>query len=83
MDDPEKLVPQGIEGLVPYRGSVESVLTQFVGGLKFAMGYCGARHLAGLRELARFTRITFPCLPEAHPHDIKVIQHAPNYRPGH
>jgi len=77
--DRAKLVPQGIEGLVPYRGTVEDVLTQFVGGLRFALGYCGTRNLAALRDHARFVRVSSAGLREAHPHDIKIIKDAPNY----
>ncbi len=78
--EPEKLVPQGIEGLVPYRGRVGDVLHQFVGGIRFSLGYCGCRSLEELRAQARFTRVTGAGLQEAHPHDIKVIKDAPNYQ---
>ncbi len=79
VDDPAKLVPQGVEGLVELRGTVAGVLTQFVGGLRFALGYCGARDLGELRRVARFVRITGAGLIEAHPHDVKIYKDAPNY----
>ncbi len=78
-DQPHKLVPQGVEGLVQYRGSLAEVLNQFVGGLKFAMGYSGAKNLVDLRSKANFTRVTFAGLKEAHPHGVKIIKDAPNY----
>lgn len=78
--DPADLVPQGIEGLVPYRGRVADVLVQFVGGVKFSLGYCGVRSLPELQEKARFVRVTSAGLREAHPHDVKIIKDAPNYQ---
>jgi IMP dehydrogenase len=80
VEDPNQLVPQGIEGLVPYRGNVASVLHQYVGGLRFSLGYCGARTLAELQATARFIRVSFASLQEAHPHGVKVIKDAPNYQ---
>jgi IMP dehydrogenase len=80
VDSANKLVPQGIESLVPYRGPVGEVLHQYSGGLRFALGYCGARTLRELRERARFVRISYASLEEAHPHDVKVVKDAPNYR---
>ena len=82
VQDKSKLIPQGIEGLVQYRGLVQDVLTQFVGGLRFSLGYCGARHLQQLRETAKFARISSAGLREAHPHDVKIVKDAPNYSPG-
>jgi IMP dehydrogenase len=78
----DDLVPQGIEGLVAFRGSVNNVLTQFVGGLRFSLGYCGARSLEELKAKARFLRVSGAGLREAHPHDIKITKDAPNYRSG-
>jgi IMP dehydrogenase len=78
--DANKLVPEGIEGLVPYRGAVADVLHQFVGGVKAGLGYNGARTLPELQAKARFVRISSAGLEEAHPHDVKVIKDAPNYR---
>ena len=79
----DKLVPEGIEGQVPYRGPLSAVAGQLVGGLRAAMGYCGARTIAGLQE-ARFIQITAAGLTESHPHDVKMTVEAPNYggRPG-
>ena len=76
----DDLVPQGIEGIVPYAGTVKQVLMQFSGGLKASMGYCGCRTLAELRERAEFIRVTAAGQAEAHPHDIKITKEAPNYR---
>ena len=78
--DPDKLVPQGIEGLIPYRGRVADVLHQYAGGLRFALGYSGARTLAELQKKAVIIRVTAAGRHEAHPHDVKVMKDAPNYR---
>jgi IMP dehydrogenase len=75
----EKLVPEGIEGRVPYRGPLASVAHQLVGGLRAAMGYCGARTITDLQENARLVRITSAGLRESHPHDIQMTVEAPNY----
>jgi IMP dehydrogenase len=74
----DKLVPQGVEGRVPYRGPLSAVANQLVGGLRTAMGYCGARTIAELQR-ARFTQITSAGLAESHPHDIQMVTEAPNY----
>ncbi len=74
----DKLVPEGIEGQVPYRGPLAAVASQLVGGLRAAMGYCGARNVAELQQ-ARFTQITAAGLTESHPHDIEMTAEAPNY----
>ncbi len=74
----DKLVPEGIEGRVPYRGSLAAVASQLIGGLRAAMGYCGARTIADLKE-ARFIQITSAGLMESHPHDIHMVTEAPNY----
>jgi IMP dehydrogenase len=74
----DKLVPQGVEGQVPYRGPLAAVAGQLVGGLRAAMGYCGARSIDELQE-ARFTQITGAGLAESHPHDIQMTTEAPNY----
>jgi IMP dehydrogenase len=74
-----KLVPEGIEGRVPYRGPVSDVIFQLVGGLRSGMGYCGAANLAELREKATFVRQTSLGLRESHPHDVMVTREAPNY----
>lgn len=75
-----KLVPEGIEGLVPYSGSVKGVLDQFTGGLRASLGYNGCRSIAELQQRARIVRITEGGKREAHPHDVEHIKDAPNYR---
>jgi IMP dehydrogenase len=74
----DKLVPEGIEGQVPYRGPLAAVADQLVGGLRMAMGYCGARTIEELKE-ARFVQITAAGLKESHPHDVQMTVEAPNY----
>jgi IMP dehydrogenase len=74
----DKLVPQGVEGQVPYRGPLTAVADQLIGGLRAAMGYCGARTIAELQR-AQFTQITSAGLVESHPHDIQMVAEAPNY----
>jgi IMP dehydrogenase len=76
--DSKKLVPEGIVGRVPYKGSLAEELYQLVGGLRAGMGYCGAADIAGLQR-ARFIRITSAGVRENHPHDVTVIKEAPNY----
>ena len=75
----DKLVPEGIEGQVPYRGPLAAVAHQLVGGLRAAMGYAGAATLAELQERGRFVRITAAGLRESHPHDVQMTNEAPNY----
>jgi IMP dehydrogenase len=77
----DKLVPQGVEAQVPYRGPLAAVAYQLTGGLRAAMGYCGARTIADLQQ-ARFTQITSAGLAESHPHDIQMVAEAPNYAGG-
>jgi IMP dehydrogenase len=79
VEDVDKLVPEGIEGRVPYKGPMRNVLYQLVGGLRQAMGYCGAATVAELKD-ARFVRITGAGLRESHPHDVTITKEAPNYR---
>jgi IMP dehydrogenase len=80
-DEPDmKLVPEGIEGRVPYKGSLSFNIHQLVGGLKAGMGYCGCRTLAELRAQTRFLRITAAGMRESHVHDVVVTKEAPNYR---
>ncbi|WP_155263325.1 IMP dehydrogenase [Sphingomonas segetis] len=74
-----KLVPEGIEGQVPYKGPVRDIIHQLVGGVKAAMGYTGSRTVAELRERARFVRITNAGLSESHVHDVAITREAPNY----
>jgi IMP dehydrogenase/GMP reductase len=77
--DTDKLVPEGIEGRVAYKGPLANVLYQLVGGLRQAMGYCGTATVADLKERGRFVRITSAGLRESHPHDITITKEAPNY----
>jgi len=74
-----KLVPEGIEGRVPYRGSVAMIVTQMVGGLKSGMGYCGCPGIPDLQQKARFVRISSAGLRESHVHDVIITREAPNY----
>ncbi len=76
----EKLVPEGIEGRVPHRGSLASILSQLVGGLRAGMGYTGCRTIADLRKDAKFIRISSAGLRESHVHDVIITEEAPNYR---
>jgi len=75
-----KLVPEGIEGRVPYRGPIAPMIYQLVGGLKSGMGYVGASDISQLRKRARFIRITAAGLKESHVHDVIITKEAPNYR---
>ena len=79
-DDIAKLVPEGVEGRVPYKGPLEDTIYQLVGGLRASMGYCGAKDIKTLREKAKFLRITSAGMKESHPHDVIITQEAPNYR---
>ncbi len=81
VSQPLKLVPEGIEGQVPYKGPVETVLHQLLGGVKAAMGYTGNASIAELKENARFLRITGAGLSESHVHDVTITREEPNYRP--
>ena len=79
VEDVEKLVPEGIEGRVPYKGPLAAILHQLVGGLRQAMGYCGAATVDDMKR-AQFVRITAAGLRESHPHDVTITKEAPNYR---
>jgi IMP dehydrogenase len=79
VEDVEKLVPEGIEGRVPYKGPVQAILYQLVGGLRQAMGYCGAPTIEAMKA-SRFVRITGAGLRESHPHNLTITKEAPNYR---
>ena len=79
VSDARKLVPEGIEGRVPFKGPVTSYLYQLVGGVRAGMGYLGAKDLAELRERARFVRVSAAGLRESHPHDVEITKEAPNY----
>jgi IMP dehydrogenase len=75
-----KLVPEGIEGRVPYRGTLAAMVYQLVGGLRSGMGYCGTRSIPELQQKARFIRISGAGLRESHVHDVIITREAPNYR---
>ncbi|MDO4316723.1 MAG: IMP dehydrogenase [Lachnospiraceae bacterium] len=77
--DAKKLVPEGVEGRVAYKGLVEDTVFQLLGGLRSGMGYCGAPTISALKENARFVKITAASLKESHPHDIHITKEAPNY----
>ncbi|MEA5082947.1 MAG: IMP dehydrogenase [Lachnospiraceae bacterium] len=78
-EDQKKLVPEGIEGRIAFKGSVEDSIYQLMGGLRAGMGYCGTRTIDNLRENGKFIRITSAGLRESHPHDIQITKEAPNY----
>ncbi len=78
-DDIKKLVPEGIVGRVPYKGDLVESMTQFIGGLRAGMGYCGAKDIATLKENGKFVKITFSGIAESHPHDVTITKEAPNY----
>ena len=81
VEEVRKLVPEGIEGRVAYKGPLTNVVHQLVGGLRQAMGYCGAATVEELKQ-ARFVRVTAAGVRESHPHDVAITKEAPNYRPG-
>lgn len=80
VSDHDKLVPEGIEGRVPYRGSARAILHQLVGGLRSGMGYVGAKNIEDLQKKARFVRVSPQGLRESHVHDVSITKEAPNYR---
>jgi IMP dehydrogenase len=79
-DSTGKLVPEGIEGRVPYKGLLADLVYQLVGGLRAGMGYCGCGSISELRQGARFLRVTSAGLRESHVHDVIITKEAPNYR---
>ncbi|HTT37573.1 MAG TPA: IMP dehydrogenase [Burkholderiales bacterium] len=79
-DTPEKLVPEGVEGRVPYKGSVVAVILQLMGGLRSAMGYVGCATIDGMKRQAEFVEITSAGVRESHVHDVQIVKEAPNYR---
>lgn len=81
-DDIKKLVPEGIEGRVPYGGSLSEVVYQMIGGLRAAMGYCGCENLDAMYERAQFVRVTSSGISESHPHNVVITKEAPNYAIG-
>lgn len=79
-DDVKKLVPEGVEGLVPYRGALRDTIYQLTGGVRSSMGYCGVRTIEEFQKKSRFIKVTQASIEESHPHDIKISNEAPNYR---
>ncbi len=79
-DDIAKLVPEGVEGRVPFKGPLSDTIYQLVGGLRAAMGYCGVKNISQLRTKAKFVRVTHAGLKESHPHDVFITKEAPNYQ---
>ncbi len=77
-----KLVPEGVEGMLPYKGALDEFVYQLVGGLRSGMGYAGAANLDDLHTKTRLVRITTAGLIESHPHDITITREAPNYQRG-
>ncbi len=78
-NDAKKLVPEGVEGRVAYKGTVEDTILQLMGGLRSGMGYCGAKDIETLKETGKFVKISAASLKESHPHDIHITKEAPNY----
>ena len=81
-DDIKKLVPEGIEGMVAYRGHLEDTVYQMIGGLRAAMGYCGVGTIQSMQTHTQFMRITSAGLKESHPHDVFITKESPNYQVG-
>ncbi|MDD3365342.1 MAG: IMP dehydrogenase, partial [Syntrophomonas sp.] len=79
-EDAKKLVPEGIEGRTPYRGSVSETIFQLVGGLRAGMGYCGVVNIEELKTITQFIKISNAGLSESHPHDVFITKEAPNYQ---
>ena len=75
-----KLVPEGIEGMVPYKGSLHEAILQLTGGLRSAMGYCGAKDIKIFQTKGKFVKITSAGVSESHPHDMNITKEAPNYQ---
>ncbi len=80
-ENARKLVPEGVEGRVPYRGALSEIVFQMCGGIRSGMGYCGTKTIDELRKNAKFTKITSASLVESHPHDISITKESPNYSP--
>jgi IMP dehydrogenase len=78
-DDVKKLVPEGLVGLVPYKGELNESMQQFIGGLRAGMGYCGSKDIPTLQDTGRFVRITASGINESHPHNVTITKEAPNY----
>ena len=80
-ENAKKLVPEGVEGRVPYRGALSEIVYQMCGGIRAGMGYCGTKTIEDLKEKAKFVKITSASLVESHPHDISITKESPNYSP--
>ena len=80
-ENAKKLVPEGVEGRVPYRGALSEIVYQMCGGIRAGMGYCGMKTIDDLRKKAQFVKITNATLVESHPHDISITKESPNYSP--
>jgi len=78
--EPSKLVPEGIEGMVPYRGPVRNTIHQIMGGLRASMGYCGTKNIKQLQEKAEFVQISNAGVRESHPHEVRIVKESHNYR---
>jgi len=78
--DESKLVPEGIEGRVPFKGPASGIIYQLVGGLRIGMGYCGAKNIQEMKENAKFMRVTLAGIQENHPHDVTITHESPNYK---
>jgi IMP dehydrogenase len=81
--DFKKLVPEGIEGRVPYKGTLAETVYQFIGGLRASMGYCGAKNISDFKTKTKFVKISNAGLRESHPHDVMITEEAPNYQTSH
>ncbi|MDB2351374.1 IMP dehydrogenase [Candidatus Marinimicrobia bacterium] len=80
--DNKKLVPEGIEGMVPFRGPVKNTIHQLTGGIRSAMGYCGSRNIGEFGQKSEFIEITSAGIRESHPHEVRIVKEAPNYSPS-
>ena len=78
-ENAKKLVPEGVEGRVAYKGTVEDTVYQLIGGIRSGMGYCGTSTIEALKENGKFVKISAASLKESHPHDIHITKEAPNY----
>jgi IMP dehydrogenase len=79
-NDKDKLVPEGIEGRVPYKGTVQNIIFQLIGGIRSSMGYTGCATIDEMRSKAQFVRVTGAGMTESHVHDVTITKEAPNYR---
>ena len=77
--DAKKLVPEGVEGRVAYKGQLEDTIFQLIGGIRSGMGYCGAKDIPTLQDTAKFIKMSSAAVRESHPHDIHITKEAPNY----